>query len=209
MAPLPPLPDWISLEHDVARSSKTKNYMDGTLMSALHGNLSLLSDQNFDKLKNYFATAILLSQDRNSLLNEITDQQAMLKAARSRLKDTNPTSRDHISWIYRLTRTGSRPSTATGRNHRRNNPDGDRDTSSSSVPEMFGTNEETGDDIRRREPWLKLCTTASRIHHHCSVATSHRCAHESQTLDKSSDSDFRKLFMATPGMVMVGADLSG
>jgi hypothetical protein len=35
--------------------------------------------------------------------------------------------------------------------HRRNNPDGDRDTSSSSVPEMFGTNEETGDDIRRRE----------------------------------------------------------
>jgi hypothetical protein len=60
-------------------SSKTKNYMDGTLMSALHGNLSLLSDQNFDKLKNYFATAILLSQDRNLLLNEIMVQLDMLK----------------------------------------------------------------------------------------------------------------------------------
>jgi len=53
--------------------------MDGALMSALHGNLSLLSDKNFEKLKNYFATSILLSQDRNSLLSEVTAGLDMLK----------------------------------------------------------------------------------------------------------------------------------
>ncbi len=59
--------------------------------------------------------------------------------------------------------------------------------------------------------WLKLCTSASRIHHHCSVATNtHRCAHRKPNLGQTkSDPEFRKLFQATPGQIMVGADLSG
>ena len=59
--------------------------------------------------------------------------------------------------------------------------------------------------------WLRLCTTSSRIHHHCSVATStHRCAHRKPNLGQTpSDHEFRKLFQATPGQIMVGADLSG
>ena len=59
--------------------------------------------------------------------------------------------------------------------------------------------------------WLKLVTTAKRIHHHCSVATStHRCAHRHPNLAQvSSDERFRKLFIPSPNMVMVGADLSG
>jgi DNA polymerase I-like protein with 3'-5' exonuclease and polymerase domains len=58
--------------------------------------------------------------------------------------------------------------------------------------------------------WLKLCTTAKRIHHHCSVATvTHRCAHRNPNLAQcKSDDEFRKLFTATPGQVMVGSDLS-
>lgn len=58
--------------------------------------------------------------------------------------------------------------------------------------------------------WLKLSTN-NRIHHHCSVATStHRCAHRKPNLAQvPSDLEFRKLFTATPGQVMVGADLSG
>ena len=31
--------------------------------------------------------------------------------------------------------------------------------------------EEIGDDLGRHERKLKLCTTAKRVHHHCSVAT--------------------------------------
>ena len=59
--------------------------------------------------------------------------------------------------------------------------------------------------------WLKLSTTSSRIHHHCSVATStFRCAHRNPNLAQvPSDPRFRELFLPSPGQVMVAADLSG
>ena len=49
--------------------------------------------------------------------------------------------------------------------------------------------------------WQKLCTK-SRIHHHCSVATStFRCAHRTPNLGQvPSDERFRRLFIATPGL---------
>jgi len=58
--------------------------------------------------------------------------------------------------------------------------------------------------------WQKL-VTKSRIHHHCSVATStFRCAHRKPNLAQvPSDERFRRLFTASPGYVMVGADLAG
>jgi DNA polymerase I-like protein with 3'-5' exonuclease and polymerase domains len=59
--------------------------------------------------------------------------------------------------------------------------------------------------------WLKLVTTSNRIHHHCSVATNtHRASHKKPNLAQvPADERFRKLFTASPGMVMCGADLSG
>jgi DNA polymerase I-like protein with 3'-5' exonuclease and polymerase domains len=59
--------------------------------------------------------------------------------------------------------------------------------------------------------WLRLVTSEKRIHHHCSVATAtHRCAHRSPNLSQTpSDLRFRALFKASPGQIMVGADLSG
>jgi len=51
--------------------------MDGLLMRTLHGNLHLLSPQNYEKLKSYYATGILSLEDRNSLLNEITARKDM------------------------------------------------------------------------------------------------------------------------------------
>jgi len=59
--------------------------------------------------------------------------------------------------------------------------------------------------------WLKLCTSANRIHHHCSVATNtHRCSHRNPNLSQvPSDHVFRELFTASPGQIMVGADLAG
>jgi DNA polymerase I-like protein with 3'-5' exonuclease and polymerase domains len=58
--------------------------------------------------------------------------------------------------------------------------------------------------------WLKL-VRGNRIHHHCSVATvTHRCAHRKPNLAQvPSNEEFRRLFTATPGMEMVGADLAG
>ena len=59
--------------------------------------------------------------------------------------------------------------------------------------------------------WLKLSTTANRIHHHCSVATNtHRCAHRNPNLAQvPSDERFRQLFIPSEGLVLCGADLSG
>ena len=59
--------------------------------------------------------------------------------------------------------------------------------------------------------WLKLSTTAKRVHHHCSVATNtHRCAHRNPNLAQvPSDERFRQLFIPSKGLVLCGADLSG
>ena len=59
--------------------------------------------------------------------------------------------------------------------------------------------------------WLKLCTTASRVHHHCSVGcATFRMSHKNPNLAQvPSDPRFRQLFIPTPGQVMVGADLAG
>ena len=59
--------------------------------------------------------------------------------------------------------------------------------------------------------WNKLVTSEGRIHHHCSVSTNtFRCAHRKPNLAQvPADTEFRELFTASPGKVMVGADLSG
>ena len=188
--------------------------MDGTLMNALHGNLNRLSEQSWKTLLNYFETGTLLLQDQYLILNEIIGPKAMSLVLRSiRLKELNPTSRDHIAWVL-TTHYGWKPSSI----------------SSNGKPVM---NEivlkEIGTDIALQflrclelkkalgmisegvNAWLKLCTTSSRIHHHCSVATNtFRCAHRKPNLAQvPAGEEFRKLFTASPGMVMCGADLSG
>ena len=59
--------------------------------------------------------------------------------------------------------------------------------------------------------WNRLVTSEGRIHHHCSVSTNtFRCAHRKPNLAQvPADKEFRELFTASPGMTMVGADLSG
>ena len=59
--------------------------------------------------------------------------------------------------------------------------------------------------------WNRLVTSEGKIHHHCSVSTNtFRCAHRKPNLGQvPADKEFRELFTASPGMTMVGADLSG
>jgi DNA polymerase I-like protein with 3'-5' exonuclease and polymerase domains len=59
--------------------------------------------------------------------------------------------------------------------------------------------------------WNRLVTSEGRIHHHCSVSTNtFRCAHRKPNLAQvPADKEFRELFTASPGKIMVGADLSG
>jgi hypothetical protein len=53
--------------------------MDGDLMKLLHGNLHLLSQKSFERLKSHYAGNTLSSKEQNSLRNEITAAKDMLR----------------------------------------------------------------------------------------------------------------------------------
>ena len=214
MAPLPTLPEWVTLEHEVQRILTAQES---------HG-------WTFDE-----AAAISLA---NALSKELRDTEALLRqrhpfvrgseftpkrnnrrqgyvegAPFTRLKELNCSSRDHISWILQ-TFHGWTPTKTT--------PTGKPIIDEVTLKEI-GTEVATlflriltitkmlGMISEGENAWLKLSTTANRIHHHCSVATNtHRCAHRNPNLAQvPADGRFRELFIPTKGLVLCGADLSG
>ena len=218
MRPLPQIPEWVRLEHEVAQILTEQElhgwYFDqhaawqlaSTLRKELEETIALLRDRH-----PYVAGSEFTPKRNNGPSGYVKD------ATFTRLKETNPTSRDHISWILQ-TFHGWKPTqlTATGK------PIIDeivlKEIVASGGPSIaldflkcLDITKSLGMISEGTNAWLKLCTTASRIHHHCSVATNtHRCAHRKPNLGQTkSDPEFRKLFQASPGQIMVGADLSG
>jgi DNA polymerase I-like protein with 3'-5' exonuclease and polymerase domains len=214
MRPLPPIPDWISLEHRVSQIL-TEQELHGwhfderaawQLASALRREL----EETTELLRNRypFVFGSEFTPKRNNRTSGYVEGCPFTK-----LKELNPTSRDHISWILQ-TFHGWTPTQKT--------PTG-KPIIDEVILKDLGTPEAMMFlkclDITKKlgmisegvNAWLKLCTNANRIHHHCSVATNtHRCAHRKPNLGQvPSESDYRKLFTATPGQIMVGADLSG
>ena len=214
MRALPPLPEWVALEHKVAQilSEQERHgwYFDERsawkLASTLQQELSDL-EKTLRRKHAYIAGNEFTPKRDNKTSGYIKG------ATFTRLKELNPQSRDHISWILQQ-HCGWKPTqmTATGK---------------FIVDEVILT--EIGSEISTMfarcltvtkmlgmlsngtNAWLRLVTTSSRIHHHCSVSTAtHRCAHRNPNLAQvKSDPEFRKLFQASPGKIMVGADLSG
>jgi len=214
MRPLPPVPDWVTLEHDVARIL-TKQELHGwsfdersawKLASSLRTELEDTYQLLRDRHPFVYGSSFTPKAD-NRRYGYVKDCEV------TKLKELNPTSRDHIAWILK-TFYGWKPTQLTP-------------TGKPIIDEVILT--EIGTDIAKMflkclditkklgmisegtNAWLKLCTSAKRIHHHCSVATNtHRCAHRKPNLGQvPSDHDFRKLFIPSPGQLMVGADLAG
>ena len=214
MRPLPPLPEWVALEHTVAKilSDQERHgwYFDERtawqLTSSLQQEL-----QDLEKVlrsRHPYVAGSEFTPKRNNKTSGYIEG-----ATFTRLKELNPTSRDHISWILQ-TFYGWTPTslTATGK------PIIDEvilTEIGSEISTMFArcltVTKMLGMLSNGTNAWLKLSTTSSRIHHHCSVATNtHRCAHRKPNLGQvPSDHEYRQLFQATPGQIMVGADLSG
>ena len=214
MRPLPPLPEWVALEHTVAKilSEQERHgwYFDERsawqLASTLQQELQDL-EEVLRSRHAYVAGAEFTPKRNNKTSGYIEG------ATFTRLKELNPTSRDHISWILQ-TYYGWTPTqmTATGK------PIVDEvilTEIGSEISTMFArcltVTKMLGMLSNGTNAWLKLSTTSSRIHHHCSVATNtHRCAHRKPNLGQvPSNHEYRELFKASPGQVMVGADLSG
>jgi len=208
------IPEWISLEHRV---------QEILTQQEIHG-------WRFDESAAWQLTSTLEQElrDTEEVLRrrhpyvrggEFTPKrdnrtQGYVKGAPiTRLKEFNPTSRDHISWILQ-TFYGWTPKslTTTGK------PIIDEvilKEIGSEISMMFlrclTVTKMLGQVSQGANAWLKLCTTNGRLHHHCAVATStHRCHHKNPNLAQvNSDARFRSLFIASEGQVMVGADLSG
>jgi len=130
-----------------------------------------------------------------------------------RIKEFNPTSRDHIAWILtthfkvKLSKT-----TTTGK------PIIDEITLmeinipfSKACAKCLTIKKKLGMISEGVNAWNRLVTSKGRIHHNCSVSTNtFRCAHRKPNLAQvPADREFRELFIASPRHTMVGADLSG
>lgn len=213
MGSFPTLPEWVELEHTV-QQILTEQEIHGwrfdeaaawELTSTLTRELRE-TEESLRRQHPYIAGAEFTPKRNNRT------QGYVAGAPFTRLKELNCTSRDHISWILQ-TFHGWKPKTKTT-------------TGKPVIDEVILT--EIGSPIAMEflkcltvtkmlgqvsqgtNAWLKLCTN-DRIHHHCSVATNtHRCAHRNPNLAQvHSDGRFRKLFIPSPGLCMVGADLSG
>ena len=213
MRPLPPLPDWLQLEHQVAHIlTEQENhgwFFDEPAARELESALRREYEETCEILRNRhpFVSGSLFTPKRNN-----RTKGYVAGATFTKLKDLNPTSRDHIAWIL-STHYDWQPSLLTNSG---------KAVIDETVLKDIGTDialkfltlldltKKLGMISEGVNAWQKL-VTKSRVHHHCSVATStFRCAHRKPNLSQvPSDERFRQLFTATPGKILVGADLSG
>ena len=214
MAPLPTLPEWVTLEHEVQRILTAQEShgwtFDETAAITLANALSkeLRDTEELLRKRHPFVRGSEFTPKRNNR------RQGYVEGAPfTRLKELNCSSRDHISWILQ-TFHGWKPQQTT--------PTG-KPIIDEVILKEIGTEVATmflriltitkmlGMISEGENAWLKLSTTANRIHHHCSVATNtHRCAHRNPNLAQvPADGRFRELFIPSKGLVLCGADLSG
>ena len=208
------LPEWITLEHQVATILTNQEhhgwYFDEQSARELESTLRNELESTQAKLRAdfpYVAGTVFTPKRDNQRTGYVKGVPF------TRLKDFNPQSRDHISWILQ-THCDWKPTSLTASG---------KAVIDETVLKDIGTDislrflrvleltKQLGMISEGVNAWQKLVTTCNRIHHHCSVATNtFRCAHRKPNLAQvPSDERFRKLFTATPTKVLVSADLSG
>jgi DNA polymerase I-like protein with 3'-5' exonuclease and polymerase domains len=213
MGPLPPVPDFIKLELDVA-TILTEQELHGwyfdepaarELTQALYTELDSLSQLLRNRYP-YVAGPEFTPKRPNKT------QGYVAGATLTKLKEFSPTSRDHIAWVMENLH-GWKPDKTTAKGKTAIDETVLKDIGTEEALQFFRCLELTkqlGMLSEGNNAWLKLVKN-NRIHHNCSVSTNtHRCAHRNPNLAQvPSDLSFRKLFRASPGYVMVGADLAG
>ena len=214
MNTFPPLPDWCLLEHQVAEILTKQEihgwYFDESKAFKLESSLRSEMEETQAILRGQFpfVAGSLFTPKRDNATQGYKEGCEI-----QRIKEFNPTSRDHIAWILKTHfKVKLNKTTATGK------PIIDETTLTEiNIPfshqcaKCLTIKKQLGMISEGVNAWNRLVTTEGRIHHHCSVSTNtFRCAHRKPNLGQvPADKEFRELFKASPGMVMVGADLSG
>ena len=213
MQSLPAIPDWVSLEHKVAQILTEQEIHGWHFDESAARELELTLRRELQDLTEVLRARFPFVPGAEFTPKRNNKTQGYVEGATfTRLKEFNPASRDHIAWILKTHDNYQEETTTT--------------SGKTKIDETTLKNHGTGLSLQffrileitkslgmiseGVNAWLKL-STKSRLHHHCSVATStHRCAHRNPNLAQvPSDERFRRLFLPTPGQVMVGADLSG
>ena len=214
MQTFPPIPGWVTLEHQVSQILTQQElhgwYFDEHAARELESTLRREYEDTTKLLRNRypFIAGSEFTPKRTNRRSGYVEGCPLTK-----LKELNPTSRDHIAWILR-THYGWTPTLMTASGKAVIDETVLKELGSDialSFLRLLDLTKQLGMISEGVNAWQKLVTTSSRIHHHCSVATAtFRCAHRSPNLAQvPSDERFRKLFQASPNYVMVGADLSG
>ena len=207
------IPEWITLEHRVAEILTEQElhgwYFDEPTAWELESTLRRELEE-LNKLLRHRYPYVAGSEFTPKRPNKT--QGYVAGATFTRLKEFSPSSRDHISWVMR-THHNWKPGKTTNTGKAVIDETVLKDIGTEEALQFFRCFELTkqlGMLSEGNNAWLKLVRN-NRIHHHCSVATNtFRCAHRSPNLAQvPSDLEFRKLFRASPGYVMVGADLAG
>jgi hypothetical protein len=210
---LPQIPEWVQLEHRVAQILTTQElhgwYFDESAAWQLESTLRRELESLKELLRNRHP---LVFGEEFTPRRPNKTQGYFTGATFTRLKEMNPTSRDHIAYILQKF-YGWKPSELTEKGKPVIDEIVLKDIGSEIALQFFRCLELTkqiGMLTEGVNAWLKLVRN-NRIHHHCSVATNtHRCAHRKPNLGQvPAEKEFRELFCATPGLVMVGADLAG
>jgi DNA polymerase I-like protein with 3'-5' exonuclease and polymerase domains len=206
--------DSIRLEHDLAAimaKQETSGWpFDVTAAQKLEATLRTEMDQLADKMREVFPYVDggqMTPKVRNSTRGYVKD------APLTKLKEFNPTSRDHIGWAF-MTWRGWKPDvfTDTGR------PKIDEgvligiDTEEATIfARILELQKALGQLSDGTNAWLKMVTQKGRIHHTCQLATNTgRNAHSRPNIGQtSSDPRCRSLFLPGKGFRQVGADASG
>ena len=206
--------DSIKLEHDLAAimaKQETSGWpFDVTAAQKLEATLRTEMDQLADKMREVFPYVDggeMTPKRPNATRGYIKD------APLTKLKEFNPTSRDHIGWAF-MTWRGWKPDafTDTGR------PKIDEgvlmgiDTEEAKIfARILDLQKALGQLSDGTNAWLKMVTQKGRIHHTCQLATNTgRNAHSRPNLGQtSSDPRCRSLFLPGKGFRQVGADASG
>ena len=213
MRTLPQIPEFVLLEHQVAQILTEQEihgwYFDEQKGQQLESHLRREMEEVTGVLRKQFPLigGKMFTPKRNNASTGYIEGAEL-----QRLVEFNPTSRDHIAWIleHRLNITLTQ-TTKTGKVII-------DETTLKEISNPFCKLCAKALDLKKKlgmlsqgvNAWLRLCTTSNRIHHHCSVATNtFRCAHRKPNLAQvPAEKEFRELFTASPGMTMVGADLS-
>ena len=213
MESFPEIPEWVSLEHDVARILTEQEihgwHFDERSAHELESELRSTFDALQDSLRErhpYVTRGKFTPRRSNKTKGYLPE------CTFTRITDLKPTSRDHIAWVMQ-TFYGWTPNSFT-------------ETGKATIDEVvlkdIGTpialdflrcleiGKQLGMLSEGVNAWQKL-VRKGRVHHHCSTATAtHRAAHRNPNLAQTpADERFRKLFRASEGLLMVGADLSG